>query len=83
MTKCIVLGEDKPKQDKLKPIEFCYIIESERQPPAVLAYEGCGPRDWFNIELVSRGERYDSMRTYDGDRNHGCDILGHWNDGVV
>ena len=84
MTKVIILGQEENKQTK-KPIEFVKFLGSGLD--VYDADEISEPKEWVNIELISRNysNGMDLMFAYDEDRNDKSSTLylGYFNDGVV
>jgi hypothetical protein len=80
MTKVIILGEQ-PEKKELKPIEFVKYLDSD----SAFDYKCAEPKQWKNIELISKNyfDKYDLMFAYDENRSGGILYLGHFNDGIV
>ena len=81
MTKCIVLDENKPKEEK-KVIEFTNWLGKD----GFIAGRLESPSYWDNIVLLSLNYRRTNsslMFAYNTQVDNGCLYLGHWNDGIV
>ena len=91
MTKCIVLGETKVKEQKKKPIQFVKqllnsSVNTDDSFRIDMNYVEPGEFDYIELVCPRRTniEEYDIMFAYDGDRREeGVLFLGFWNDGVV
>lgn len=84
-TKVTIIGQEPTQERKLKPIEFVKHVSITKSELGVNDYE-TEPKDWLNIELVSKSNNkkyYDIMFAYDDDRSDGTIYLGYFNDGVI